>query len=88
MALAPILSATLLESLRCPLTMQRLRPAPESLVAFLEKERVAGRLCDQSGTPVREIIEGGLLREDGLAFYPVRNGIPVMLECIPVPVVV
>jgi len=79
-----MISAVLLETLRCPLTKQRLKPAPESLVAFLENERVAGRLRDQAGHPVIQTIHAGLLREDGQAFYPVRNDIPVMLECIPI----
>ena len=74
----------LYELLRCPATMQRLRPAPESLVRFLENERAAGRLLDDSGKPVAGPIESGLLREDGLRFYPVRDGIPSMLESVPV----
>ena len=79
-----MISAVLLEMLRCPLTKQRLKPAPESLAAFLENERGAARLRDQSGKKVTEPIQAGLVREDGLAFYPIRNGIPIMLECIPV----
>lgn len=74
----------LLELLRCPLSMQRLHEAPPSLVMFLEDERLAGRLIDDSGNPILEPIESGLLREDGLAFYPIRNGIPVMLHSYPV----
>ena len=79
-----MIASHLIELLRCPVTRQRLRPASAELVAFLESERLAGRLLDDSGNPVRESIESGLLREDGLAFYPIRNGIPVMVECVPV----
>ena len=77
-------TSTLLELLRCPVTRQRLRPAPASLIALLEAERLAGRLLDDSGNPVHESIGSGLLREDGLAFYPIRNGIPVMVNYFPV----
>lgn len=83
-----MISAVLLETLRCPLTKQRLKPAPESLVAFLENKRAAALLPDISGKMITESIQAGLLREDGLTFYPVRNGIPIMLECIPVPVMI
>ena len=78
---------TLLEMLRCPDSGQTLRPAPRELVAFLEAERIAGRLKDVSGQPVTAGIEEGLERADGLVFYPIRQGIPVMLECIAVPTV-
>ena len=77
-------SPALLELLRCPLTKQPLRPAPVRLVELLESARIAGRLIDDSGKLVAEPLEEGLLREDGLAFYPVRQGIPVMVERIPV----
>jgi uncharacterized protein YbaR (Trm112 family) len=77
-------SPALLELLRCPSTRQPLRRAPDKLVWFLESERVAGRLMNDEGNPVEESFESGLVREDGLAFYPIRNGIPVMLECVPV----
>ena len=79
-----MMTSPLLELLRCPGTRQPVRPAPAELVLFLETERLAGRLIDDSGNPVREPIESGLLREDGLAFFPIRNGIPVMVECVPV----
>jgi len=73
----------LLDLLRCPVSKQRLQPAPDKLVAFLESERIAGRLQDDSGRPVLEPIEVGLVCQDGLAFYPIRRGIPVMLERVP-----
>jgi len=76
--------SALLEILRCPSTGQTLSRAPDKLVWHLESERVAGRLMDDAGNPVVESFDRGLIREDGLAFYPVRRGIPVMTECVPV----
>jgi len=80
----PMPEPIVLELLRCPRTRQRLQLAPNPLIAVLEKERVANRLLDDAGNPVLESFESGLIRVDGLAFYPVRQGIPVMTECIPV----
>ena len=75
-------TSPLFELLRCPVTMQRLQEAPQSLVMFLEDERLAGRLMDDSGNVVVESVEKGFIREDGLAFYPIRNGIPNMVQAI------
>lgn len=55
----------LLSILCCPKTHQPLR---EATAAELEKaSRAAG------------VLEAGLVREDGLVLYPVRNGIPVLI---------
>lgn len=51
----------LLEVLCCPLTHQPLREAD---AATLARAAAAGRVLD-----------GALVREDGLALYPVENGI-------------
>ena len=58
--------AGLTELLRCPLTGQRLQIADPKEVA-----PIAGK--------VTEDIEGFLIREDGQAAYPVKNGIPSLL---------
>lgn len=56
---------SLLSILCCPKTHQPLR---EATAQELEKaSRTAGAL------------EAGLVREDGLVLYPVRNGIPVLI---------
>lgn len=60
------MDAFLLEIICCPTTHQTLRP---STTGELE---AAQRLA---GTAVTE----GLTREDGLALYPVRQGIPLLI---------
>jgi uncharacterized protein YbaR (Trm112 family) len=52
----------LLAILRCPLTLQPLRPATAGELARLP-----------------EPLAAALVREDGLAAYPVRDGIPLLL---------
>ena len=45
----------------------------------------AGTLTNRAGEPVRERLDGGLVRADGKVLYPIREDIPVMLvdEAIP-----
>lgn len=69
----------LLEILCCPETRQPVRPAPEALV-----ESVNRAIRDQSpqsaaGGDKADVLQGGLVREDGKFLYPIRNGIPIML---------
>ncbi len=79
MTLAP----ELLEILRCPESLQRLRPAPREVLDRLG----SGPARDRAGNPVTVPLEGGLLREDGAVLYPIQGGIPILLveNGIPVP---
>jgi uncharacterized protein YbaR (Trm112 family) len=75
----------LLDILVCPENKSPLRPADEQLVARLNRAIAAGQLKNRLGEPVKEPIEGGLVREDGALLYTILDGIPVMLvdEAIP-----
>jgi uncharacterized protein YbaR (Trm112 family) len=66
------------ELLRCPISAQAMKPAPDDLVRSLQQLQSAGTLRNRSDELVAPF-EGGLLCEDGAWFYPVRSGIPVML---------
>lgn len=61
------MEAALLEMICCPLTHQPLSPADATTLA---------RASALASRPISE----GLLREDGKVLYPVRNGIPLLLE--------
>ncbi|HEY5656213.1 MAG TPA: Trm112 family protein [Myxococcota bacterium] len=69
----------LLEILVCPETRQPVAQADATLLARLNAEIEAGRLCNRSGAAVAKPIEEGLVREDGKVLYVVDDGIPVML---------
>lgn len=75
MALAP----DLLEILRCPEDRTPLREAEPALIAELNAKVQSGALRNKGGEPVKEPLQGGLIRQDGRVLYPVRDDIPVML---------
>ena len=74
-----MIPADLLALLCCPETRQPLSVAPSEIVAKLERERAAGRLTNRAGALVAEPVTEGLLRADGAVFYPVSEGIPLLL---------
>jgi uncharacterized protein YbaR (Trm112 family) len=70
----------LLALLRCPETRQPLTVAPPELIARLESLRAAGTLRDRAGNPFSSPLESGLVTVDEALFYPIREGIPVMIS--------
>ena len=77
----------LLNMLCCPETHQRLAPAPTALVESLNRQIEAGQLRTRANQPVREKLDGGLVRTDGHFLYAIRQNIPLMLidEAVPLP---
>jgi uncharacterized protein YbaR (Trm112 family) len=75
----------LLELLVCPENQTPLHPAEPSLLEKLNQAIAVGTLVNRAGQPVKEPLQGGLVREDGAMLYPVVDDIPVMLldEAIP-----
>lgn len=69
----------LLEILVCPETKQPVRLAESELVERVNARIGAGEAVTRSGARVEEAVSGGLVREDGMVFYPVRDDIPIML---------
>ena len=70
--------------LRCPITAQAMKVAPEKVVRAFQERQQAGALRTRAGD-LAEPFEDGLLSADGAWFFPIRSGIPVMLagEAIP-----
>ena len=75
----------LLDILVCPETKQPVRVADEALLARLNIAIADGAVKNRGKKPVTEPVPAGLVREDGLLLYPVRDDIPIMLidEAIP-----
>lgn len=80
-----MIDADLLNILCCPETHQTLRIAEPALVEQLNRQIAAGTLKNRAGQPVKNKIDGGLVRADGQCLYFYRQNIPVMLvdEAIP-----
>ncbi len=74
-----MVDSKLLEILVCPETKEPLGLADEELLGRLNRAIEAGELSNRGGEAVTEPLEVGLVREDGLVLYPVREDIPVML---------
>lgn len=69
----------LLDMLVCPETKQSLTLAAADEVADLNRRIARGELATRRGAPVREPIDGALIRLDRQCFYPIRDDIPIML---------
>ena len=69
----------LLKILCCPETHQEVRLAEPVVIEKGNAQIAAGKLANRAGQPVKEAIEGGLIRADGKLLYPIRRNIPVML---------
>jgi uncharacterized protein YbaR (Trm112 family) len=80
-----MITQELLEILCCPETHQALTVADPSLVERLNGQIATEALRNRGGQPVREKLDGGLVRSDQQYLYPVRHDIPIMLvdEAIP-----
>lgn len=69
----------LLSILCCPETKQDVSLAPELLVEKLNAAIARGELRNKADQPVKEKLDGGLIRADRKLLYPIREDIPVML---------
>jgi uncharacterized protein YbaR (Trm112 family) len=77
----------LLKILACPETKEPVSMASEELVTKLNSLITKGGIKNRGGENVTEIMDAGLIREDGRFLYPIRDDIPVMLidEAIEIP---
>ncbi len=74
-----MLDPELLEILVCPETKAPLRLAEEAVLEELNRAIAEGKLRTRGGEVVKAALHEGLIREDDLVVYPVRDDIPIML---------
>ena len=81
-----MLDPELLKILCCPENHEALTLAEAPLIDQLNQRIAAGQLRNRIGEPVKEKLDGGLIRADRRFLYPIRQDIPVLLidEAIPV----
>ena len=69
----------LLAILCCPETKQEVSLMDSQSVERLNTEIEKGELRNKAGQPVKEKLDGGLIRQDQKVVYPIRDQIPIML---------
>jgi uncharacterized protein YbaR (Trm112 family) len=74
-----LISQQLVEILACPEDKSPVRLADPQLIEELNEKITRGELKTREGDLVLDLLEEGLVREDGQVLYPVREGIPIML---------
>lgn len=74
-----MISNELVEILVCPEDRTPVHRAEQGLIDGLNERIRAGELKTREGELVLDLLEEGLIREDGTVLYPVREGIPIML---------
>lgn len=69
----------MVRTFRCPETHQPLRELDAARVSELNEGVRTGALRNHAGEVVQQIIDAGLIREDDLVVYPIRDGVPNLL---------
>lgn len=69
----------MVRTFRCPETHQPLRELDVAQVSALNESVRSGELRNHAGGIVQQIIDAGLIREDGQIVYPIRDGVPNLL---------
>ena len=70
----------LLEILCCPITRRPLQELHSDVLDRVNTAIVNGKVRNHGGAEIHESQTGALVTQDGDLVYPVRDGIPVLLE--------
>ena len=70
----------LLDIICCPVTHVPLQVLPNSELTQLNQLIDAGQIKARDDGAVTQAWEAGLVTEDGKLAYPIRDGIPILLE--------
>ena len=70
----------LLTILVCPVSHQPVSLAKKDLLRRVNEGISDGSLQNSEGSPLTEPLREALVTDDGKRLYPVRDGIPVLLE--------
>ena len=70
----------LLDIICCPVTRTPLERLSERELAELNQRIAAGRIKNRDDTVVSEQLDEALVTRVGKLIYPIRDGIPVLLE--------
>lgn len=70
----------LLSILCCPVTHKGLSLARGDLLQKVNAAIAAGKLVNREGVALPAPLKEALVTDDGKVLYPVRDGIPVLLE--------
>ena len=74
------ISAELLDIICCPVTRLPLQVMPAEQVQALNRRIEQGSLIGRDGVELTEPLTDALVTRDGKLAYPVRDGIPELLE--------
>jgi len=74
------MDAKLLDILCCPVTLKPLAELPADKLASLNAVIGDGGVSARGGDQVSEPLQGALITDDKRLVYPVRDGVPVLLE--------
>ena len=80
-----IIDPDFLALLRCPDNHQPLFVARASVVAEINKRIDLRKLMDRTGDAITERVDAALVRQDGRYAYPIRDGIPNLLQADAIP---
>ena len=72
--------AKLLDIICCPVTRLPMEIMPEATLREVNRRIKDSRLVSRDGTVLTEELLEALVTRDGKLAYPIRDGIPVMLE--------